>query len=325
MKLDKSLKPLGVIAGFVLLLFVVGYLLQFIRPVDEFVMGQPGMMLSYGGDGAVAGKAMPSSVAPQPAMMDTFAERSLIAPIEPPFGGTGATPEERENIGERIIQTGSVYMRVDDAARRLEEIRGIVQASGGFVADASISDDENIKSAYLTARIPVERYDETRAKIRAIGSTIFNETSHAEDVTDQFVDLDARLRAAKAEEEQYLEILNRAATVEDTLKVTAQLGQVRARIEQMEGQLRFLRDRTEYATFSVQMTEEARVQIPTDQWRPGEVLREALRDLVLVGQSLINLAITAAIFILGLLVPLGLIIWLFVWVAKRVSAMFRRK
>ncbi len=309
MKIPSSLKPIGIIALFVLLFILILNRQIFSPEVNTRIQKSTVSDAGYGEPGSEMALGMP---APAPSMI--AADDMMVAPYDP----YGATQEEREAIGERIIQTGGIFMRVDDAARRLEEVRGLVESSGGFIADSSISEQSGVRTANITARIPVDQYQDLRAKIRAIGGTIFNETSHADDVTDQFVDLDARLRAAKAEEEQYLEILDRATTIEDTLRVTAQLSQVRSRIEQMEGQMRFLRDRTEFATLTVHMTEEARVTIPTDEWRPGEVLREALRDLVIVAQGIIDFAITALIFIIGLLLPLGLIIWFFLWLWKRI-------
>ncbi len=321
MKIDSTLKPLGIIALIILVLFVVIYGLNVFRQSNTQTVGMMGSVESFGEGSATIGRGVPVAM---PEMMEP-GDIGMMKYSDPYFSPIGATPEEREQIGERIIQTGWIYMRVDDAAKRLEEVRGLVESSGGFIADSSLSEQSGITTANVAARIPLAQYQDIRNKIRAIGSTIFNESSHADDVTDQFVDLDARLRSARAEEEQYLEILDRATTIEDTLRVTAQLSQVRSRIEQMEGQMRFLQDRTEYATLNITMTEEARVNIPTDEWRPGEVLREALRDLVIVAQELINFVITAFIFIVGLLLPFGLILWLFMWIWKRIAAVRKHK
>lgn len=336
MKLNKTTKTLFIIALIVLAVFLIGgtysyYGHMYGRGFTTNLLGQNTFMSM--GSGVLTPSSVPMPMMDEGGMMgeDIAKTGSVTASpenmmgFEPPYMPSGASAEDRDRIGQKIISTGSITMRVDDAEKRLEDVRKLVSDAGGFTADANITNRANVKTANITARIPVEKYDEVRASIRALASTVFNETMSAEDVTSQFVDLDARLKAAQAEEAQYLDILKQADTVEETLKVTAQLAQVRARIEQMEGSLRYLSDRTGYATLTVTMTEEARVEIPTQEWRPGEVLRQALRDLVVVLQSLINLVIAAAIFIIGLALPIALLVWLVVWAVRHLLDAFRGK
>jgi hypothetical protein len=239
--------------------------------------------------------------------------------------GSGAPPEDRERVGERVIRNGSLSIRVDDVETRLDEARAIAAAEGGFVANANIVDREGVKSATITIRVPQDAFDRTLSRLKELASTVFNESTNTEDVTAQFVDLEARLSAARAEEAQYLRILEQADTVEETLQVTARLGEVRARIESMEGQLRYLRDRTEYSTINVSMTSEARVQAPTPVWRPGETFRESLQDLVIALQGLADLLIAFGVFLIGLVLPLALLIALIVWIVRAIWMKIRSK
>lgn len=236
-----------------------------------------------------------------------------------------APPEDRARVGERVIRNGSLTIRVDDTERRLTEARAIAAAEGGFVANASVTERNGVRSAQLTVRVPQDVFDRTMTRLKELASTVFNESTNTEDVTAQFVDLEARLNAARAEEAQYLRILERANTIEETLQVTARLGDVRARIEAMEGQLRYLRDRTEYSTINVTMTEETRVQAPTPTWRPGETLRESLRELVISLQGLADFLITLGVFLLGLVLPVALGIMLVVWIVRALWKKFRSK
>ncbi|KAA0206854.1 DUF4349 domain-containing protein [Candidatus Uhrbacteria bacterium] len=236
-----------------------------------------------------------------------------------------ASAEDRARVGERVIRNGSLSLRVDRVETRLAEARAIATAENGFVADANVVDREGVKSATLTIRVPQDAFDRTLARLKELASTVFNESTNTEDVTAQFVDLEARLGAARAEEAQYLRILEDADTIEETLQVTARLGEVRARIESMEGQLRYLRDRTEYSTIRVSMTEEARVQVPTPVWRPGETLRESLRDLVIALQGLADLLIALAVFLFGLVLPVALGVMLVAWIVRALWKKFRSK
>lgn len=247
------------------------------------------------------------------------------SPMPPVMPGSGAPPEDRARIGERVIRNGSLSLRVDDVNARLTEARTIAAAEGGFVADANVVDREGVKSATITIRVPQDAFDRTLARLKELASTVFNESANTEDVTAQFVDLEARLGAARAEETQYLRILEQADTIEETLQVTARLGEVRSRIESMEGRLRYLRDRTEYSTIRVSMTEEARVQVPTPVWRPGETLRESLRELVISLQGLADGLIAFGVFLIGLVFPVALLLALAAWIVRAIWRKIRSK
>ncbi|MCR4256079.1 MAG: DUF4349 domain-containing protein [Candidatus Uhrbacteria bacterium] len=247
------------------------------------------------------------------------------SPMPPVMLGNGAPPEDRERVGERVIRNGSLSIRVDDVEIRLNEARAIASAENGFVADANVVNREGVKSATITIRVPQDAFDRTLARLKGLASTVFNESTNTEDVTAQFVDLEARLGAARAEEAQYLRILEQADTIEETLQVTARLGEVRSRIESMEGQLRYLRDRTEYSTISVSMTSEARVQAPTQVWRPGETFRESLQELVIALQGLADLLIAFGVFLIGLVLPVALLIALAAWIVYAIWKRLRSK
>lgn len=248
--------------------------------------------------------------------MDAMFYDKSIMPIMPPSPAPGAGPDDRERVGQKIIRNGSLTLRVDDAAKRLEEARMIAEQQGGFVASANLSDRAGIKTAYLTLRVPTDKYRATADALKQLASTVFDESESGQDVTDQYVDLEARLKAAKAEEAQYLEILKSARSIEDTLNVTARLGEVRSRIEQMEGQMRNLEDRTSYATLTVTMTEEARVEAPTRVWKPGETFREAMRALVESLQALADALIAFAVFFVGLILPILVALSLAAWMLR---------
>ncbi|HVM90553.1 MAG TPA: DUF4349 domain-containing protein [Verrucomicrobiae bacterium] len=250
--------------------------------------------------------------------------KGMMPPVAPM--PTGAGPDDRANIGTKIVRDGSLTMRVDDAAKRLEDVRGIVENAKGFVASANVTDNAGVKTAYATVRVPNDQYDAVRTAIKALASTVFVESENSEDVTAQYVDLNARLTAAQAEEQQYLEILKKSGTIEDTLAVTQQLSQVRTQIEQLQGQLRYMNDQTSYATLTLTLTEEAKIQAPTRVWKPGETFNQAIQALVVALQNLADAFITAGVFILGLLVPVILVLWVAAWIVYRlVKTIAKRK
>lgn len=305
-----------ILASIVLTLLTAGLIWKATEQVLSLRQNGVSMMQSgsaFGGS-AIAVRAPES--APVAYMMDRLLPPVPITP--------GAGPEDRAAIGQKVIRNGSLTLRVDDAAKRLEEARVLTEQAGGFVASANLNDNAGVKTAYATLRIPSDKFRTVTDAIKKLASTVFDESESGQDVTDQYVDLDARLKAAKAEEAQYMEILKEARTIEDTLNVTSRLGDVRARIEQMEGQKRSLTDQTSYATLSLTMTEEVRVEAPTRVWKPGETLKEAMRSLVESLQSLADSLIALAVFFVGLILPvlivLGLLAWIILYVVRRFIA-----
>lgn len=227
---------------------------------------------------------------------------------------------------QRIIKTGQLTLRVADAPKAVEDVRAAVTAKGGFVESSSLSDNgAGPRSAWMTVRVPVASFEATMDDLKRVSVLVLNETVHGQDVTEQFVDLEADLRNARAEEASYLEILKRSGDIEDVLAVTQRLADVRGRIERLEGRKRYLENRTDFATISVTLTEETRVEVPTRTWKPLEVLRTALRDLVVSLQGLVDFLIRFVIAVVGLLLPIGIIVAVIIWIGWKVVRAFVRR
>lgn len=234
--------------------------------------------------------------------------------IMPPIVDSGTTAMPR-----LVVKTGNLTLRVSDAAQAIDQSRAIATSRGGFLESSSMSDPgTGPRSAWATIRVPTDKFDDTMKDLKAIASLVLLESVDGEDVTAQAVDLEANLRNAQAEEQSYLEIMKRAGTIEDTLAVAQRLAEVRGRIERYQAEKRYLDSRTELATISVNYTEDTRVEVPGRTWRPLEVARQALRDLVTALQSLVDFAIRFFIAAIGLLLPVLAIIALFIWIGWKI-------
>lgn len=275
-------------------------------------VGVTGMMQSNGSIGSEA--ALDYGVATKRSavsmgMVSPASPEMMPSPIPPIYDG-GATIEDRQKVGDKIIRTGNLDLRVDDAEKRMTEAKALAKQFGGFVDGSNLVDNGGVKSGYLTIRVPSEKYDELIAAAKKLAVLVLSENSNSEDVTAQYVDLDARLKAAKAEEAQYLDILKQAKTVEDTLKVTQALSQVRSTIEQLQGQLRYLTDRTDFSTLTIRLTEETKIQAPTKLWKPLETFRQAFQGLIVTLQGFVDFLIGLAIYGIGFILPVVVLIWL---------------
>ena len=202
-----------------------------------------------------------------------------------------------------VIRTGQAGIEVDSLEPALGALRAVAQRVGGFMGNASVQTGHNqVRQATVEIKVPAERFDDLTEGLRPLGRVEFLNVS-AEDVSEEFVDLTARVANARRLEERLLELLaTRTGKLQDVLSVERELARVREEIERMEGRLRFLRARAQLSTLSVGLHEAP----PLVADRPGsnplaEALRQAWRNLVGV--------LAGGIAALGYLVPVAALVW----------------
>jgi hypothetical protein len=179
----------------------------------------------------------------------------------------------------KIIRNGSLELLVPDVSQSIDKIGSIVTGVGGFV-EKSTQTNSGGHSASVTVRVPAARLDPVIAQIKALATTVDRESVEARDVTREYIDLDARLRNAQAEEAQYLQILKRATTIKDTLDVTEKLADVRGRVEQMQGEMKFLTVQIDMSTLEIQLRAEADAAVAGIHWRPLRQAKIAVSEMV---------------------------------------------
>lgn len=160
---------------------------------------------------------------------------------------------------DRVIKTADLRLEIEDGdlGRTLKEGRDIAEGAGGFVVSTSV-DGADRRYGEFTIRVPVESFEETLSALEDLG-TIAGEDVRGEDVSEEFVDLEARLRNATAQEEVLFRLYDRSTSIADTIRVQRELEDVQLEIERLRGRLRFLDDRTGLSTISVAVTESGAV------------------------------------------------------------------
>jgi hypothetical protein len=153
----------------------------------------------------------------------------------------------------RVIRTAelSVVIPRDAFDERFGQAVDVAEEQGGFVADSRSRN----RSGSLTLRVPAANFDQTLHALRALG-TVEVESVHGEDVTADYVDLHANLRIARARREVLLGLMADAVSIEQTIRVQNALDETQLRIEQLQGQLRLLDDRTSLATIGLRLREQ---------------------------------------------------------------------
>jgi Domain of unknown function (DUF4349) len=192
--------------------------------------------------------------------------------------GAIAAPATPSVPGERkIIRTSSMEMVVQHPADVKDKIAAMAESWGGYL-ESSEGGGQNATAGTLTIRVPAARFEEARVAIRKLGLRVQSEKVDAQDVTRQYVDLDANIRNLRAEEAQYLAILKQAGTVKDMLAVTEPLSGVRGQIEQQQAEFNALSKQVETVALAISLRTEVEAPVSWLNWRPGYQLKLALHD-----------------------------------------------
>jgi len=230
-----------------------------------------------------------------------------------PEGVTGSAPPTAPAVVRKLVKTVDLDIVVADTDAAAKEAQALAVRLGGYVGAVNAFRMEELLHYSLNLRIPVERLDEAILALKALAVRIDREAQRVEDVTDRYVDLDARLRTLKATEAELQALLaesrKNARKVEEIMAVYRELVEIRSRIEQIQGQLLALEKLADLSTVNVNLrpTESAR-PVTGGGWQPGDTLRGSVRMLVALLKGLGDFAIFAVIVLL----PLGVVLWL-VW------------
>jgi hypothetical protein len=288
---------------------------------------KPGVSLNAVSQGS-AGLSAPSFVGAPLALKRVAYEESAYDSAGAPAPAMMPYPEPPQTAGEtaaevdqKIIKNGYLRLVVDDVDASADKVSSMAERRGGFVQNSSVTErPDGTKEGSVTVRVPAAEFEAAMSETKALANLVRNENKSGQDVTEQYTDLQAQLRNAKAQEETYLAILKQAKTVEDTLLVQDRLAQVRGVIESLEGRLKYLSNVTSYSTINVTLEEEAAVRAPTKEFRLGAIVKEAVQTLVNVFQQLVVGLVWFVIVWGGVLLPVGLLAWLGYRVWKRRQA-----
>lgn len=233
----KTSKQVGLVIACAALLFsgvVIGFLLS--------VSFQPLCRASAG-----AAKEGTSGSTPSSGLESAYGKAELAASFESMGSGGGTAYSLPE--GRKVVMEGYVRLRVssvEDVPRVAERVSRLADAFGGYVGEMRVGEDY----ATVLLRVPQEKFNKTLEELKKLASVIEVSTT-ARDVTDQYIDLEARLKALRAQEERLLQLLYQAKTVEELLKVEDYLTRVRSSIEWYEAQLKNLERSIQFSSIRV--------------------------------------------------------------------------
>lgn len=246
----------------------------------------------------------------------------LVSPAQAPLAADDAAYVEDKSLDKqielerKIIKNADLMLRVDDYEQTVAEIKQQLIPLNGYLANESINarDDQGNISGYLRIRLPHEHFDSFIDSLGTLGK-LRNSNIYTQNVTEEFVDVESRLKVMQQKEERLLAILDKAGQLADILAVENELAHTRAEIESLVGRLRYLNNRVDYSTISLNLEQ---VAVPTQNLSAGGltgVFGRAVEAFIisinslLVGLGKLIVFIFAALPVLILIVLIFFIIW----------------
>jgi hypothetical protein len=230
---------------------------------------------------------------------DSYVRNAVME--ESGYGGSGGA--STASVDRKTITTVDMTVQVSDAAEGLDAISKMAVASGGYVSSSSVYDSHydsyEGKNGYITVRIPESEYPSFLEDVGELGEVTSKSVS-AQDVTEEYIDVSARLDNLERQEARLQEILNMTETVEDVLAVEKELERVRGEIESLTGRLNYLDDRIDFSTINIRVTEPRPI---THSWGIRDALSESVNGFI----SMVN----ALIILVGYLLPLVIVLIFF--------------
>lgn len=167
------------------------------------------------------------------------------------------TQDQTTISSRKIVRSADLTLEAESPQTSIQKITSIAEGSGGFVVESQESSSDVKTTEHdvvaATVRVPADKFNDVLKAVRETASRVIVENVKGEDVTEEFIDIEARLKAEKALETQFLEIMKRANSVTDALEVQRELADVRGEIEKIEGRKRFLENQSSLSTIKIKL------------------------------------------------------------------------
>jgi len=224
-------------------------------------------------------------------------------------------PQER-----LIIRTADLSIVVADTDEAIAAIAQMVAENDGWVVSSSVYQySETAKTGDITVRVPSDGFVSATEAIKGLATEVRQESVSGQDVTEEYVDLTARLNNLEATADRVRAFLDETKNVEEALAVNQELSRLEGEIESIKGRMQYLDQSASFSTISVHLTpDELNQPIEIGGWEPQGIAKEALESLITAVQFLISALIWLIIFLLPLVILVGVPLWLVVrWFRRR--------
>ncbi|WKZ37688.1 MAG: DUF4349 domain-containing protein [Anaerolineales bacterium] len=268
----------------------------------------------------LAGDSMPGSAAEAEDAAKQQSEPSAALPVGPVYNtGVDSTVASTTHM---IIKSAEIKLLVESTDNAIDRATQVVGDAGGYIISSRIwyqtyYDGENYKYATITIGVPVQQFERTLSRLRGLAVKVLDESASGEDVTDQYVDLQSQLINLEATRERIKSFLDDAKTVDEALRINAELSEIERQIEEIKGRMNYLQDRSSYSTITINFEPVLPEILPTptpqpEPWNPAETFESATKTVTRAYQGIVDFLIWLFIVLVPIFAPPVLIIWV-IW------------
>jgi hypothetical protein len=242
---------------------------------------------SSGGPAAAATMAPAPTKPPAPTAAPTQA--ALAQPGAVSQSGVSDVNASPYRANQMIIKNGEMSLLVADVDVALDRATAVAVELGGYLLNGKSWMQDGWKYSSLTVGVPVDQFETSQRRMRALAVQVLNDTASGQDVSTEFVDVQSRVTNLEATAARIREFLTQAKDINEALTVNAKLAEVEAEIEQAKGRMNYLRDRSAYSTLTINLEPQRPTPTPTptptatpipptptpDVWRPDRTFNDA--------------------------------------------------
>lgn len=238
-----------------------------------------------------SGAGITAEYSASPISLDSASRTKSIAPVQ--------TSEER-----LVIKDTNLSLLVKDVPESIAKVEETAKSFGGYLVDSYLSKPEESASGHITIRVPESRRTDALNVFKGFAVKIVSESVYGNDVTDEYVDLEARLAVLNKTKVKFEEIMDKAYSVNDLLNVQRELVNLQSQIDNLKGQQKYYEQSAKLSKIVVYLsTDELSLPYaPDNAWRPAVIFKTAVRSLISNLRSLANLVIWIIVYI-PILIP----------------------
>jgi hypothetical protein len=251
---------------------------------------------------------------------------------------TSYSGSEVNSPNRLIIKDGNMILLVSDTDQAIERITQMASDLGGYIISSRtwFQQNQGIDQKYgtMTLGVPVDEFEKALVRLRQIAVKVKDEQASGQDVSDEYTDLQSRLKNLEATRDRILLFMEDTKTVEEALKINEQLSEVESEIEQVKGRMNYLFDRASYSTITLQLEPEPPQLTPTltptptitptptatatpTPWQPGETLKSATKSMGSIWRGVVEALIYFVTIVVPCLLPVAALIALIWWLRRR--------
>lgn len=267
-----------------------------------------------------------SAEAPSSSAMD----KAVTAAQEPqslPSGSGIPSGSIADDLNKKLIYRANVVMKVEEFSKAQAQIKDLVSLSGGYIVEFSESQSTYEQGGNFVLKVPASGFSSFLEQLEQLKPESFQQSIQGQDVSEEYVDLESRLKVKEAVEARYLKFVGESKSTSDLVQFTNELERIQTEIEQIKGRMRYIDNNVSFSTIEIrvyQTDDNSLTKLSQDQKpllkRAGNALQGSLEAISVILQWLV-------IFISGALpvIVIGAVIFAIIWPLRRRRARLRNE